>query len=45
MKFVKTVNKKKITFETDNENLYSIYERDGFERVKEPIEDDTEEGA
>ena len=45
MKFIKVVDKNKITFETDNENLYSIYERDGFERVKEPIEEDTQEGA
>lgn len=38
MKFVKEINDKEVVIECDNENLYSIYEREGFKPVKEKKE-------
>ena len=38
MKFVKIVDKKEIVIETDNKNLVSLYEREGFKEENESIE-------
>jgi len=35
LKFVKIVEGKEIVIECDNENLYSLYLREGFKEVKE----------